>query len=96
MKQIESITIWNDGEQKTANILTAKIVDDNLQSACNFFYELSEGGQGTEEMPLIKGVTLVSGNLPMSGEDYLGWTGDNDYAFSYIAEKLNLTLIETT
>lgn len=96
MKQIKSVTIWNNGEQKTASILTAKIVDDNLQNACNFYYELCEGGQGTEEMPLIKGVTLVAGNVPMSGETYLSWDGNNDFAFSYIAEKLNLTLIETT
>ena len=93
MKQIQSLIIWNNGEQKTASILTAKIVEDNLKNACNFFYELSEGGQGTEAMPLIKGVTLVAGNVPMSGEDYLAWDGDNNYAFSYIAEQLNLTLI---
>jgi hypothetical protein len=93
MKQIESVTIWNDGEQKTANILTAKIVDDNLQSACNFYYELCEGGQGTEEMPLIKVLTLVAGNVPMSGQDYLNWDNSNEAAYVYIAEKLNLTLI---
>jgi hypothetical protein len=29
----------------------------------------------------------------MNGEDYLAWDGDNDYAYSYIAKKLNLTLI---
>ena len=96
MRQIESVTIWNDGEQKTASILTAKIVQDNLETECNFFYELSEGGQGTEEMPLIKGITLVAGNVPMIGDTYLTWDGDNNFAFSYIAEKLNLTLIETT
>ena len=96
MKEIEPITIWNNGEQKTANILTAKIVQDNLETECNFFYELCEGGQGTEAMPLHQGLTLVAGNVPMTGEDYLAWDGDNDYAFSYIAEKLNLTLIETT
>jgi hypothetical protein len=32
----------------------------------------------------------------MDGDNYLSWDGDNDYAFTYIAEKLNLTLIETT
>ena len=96
MRQIESVTIWNDGEQKTASILTAKIVDDNLQSACNFYYELCEGGQGTEEMPLIKGSSLVAGNVPISGQDYLDWDNSNEAAYVYIAEKLNLTLIETT
>jgi len=29
----------------------------------------------------------------MSGEDYLAWDGDNDYAFTYIAEKLNLIIV---
>jgi hypothetical protein len=93
MKTIKPITIWNNGEQKFASILTAKIIDDNLESACNFYYELSEGGHGTEATPLIKGFTLVSGNVPMSGDTYLGWDGDNDFAFSYIAEKLNITLL---
>jgi len=96
MKQIQSVTIWNDGQEKTANILTAKIIDDNLQSACNFYYELCEGGQGTEANPLIQGVCLVNGNVPMSGQDYLDWDNSNEAAYVYIAEKLNLTLIETT
>jgi len=93
MKQIEPITIWNNGEQKTANILTAKIVDDNLQSACNFYYELCEGGQGTEKTPLIQGLCLVNGNVPMTGENYSDWDNSNEAAYVYIAEKLNLTLI---
>ena len=93
MKQIEPITIWNDGEEKIASILMAKIIDDNLQSSCNFYYELCEGGQGTEETPLIQGIALVSGNVQMTGEDYLAWDNSNDAAYVYIAEKLNLTLI---
>jgi hypothetical protein len=93
MKQIQPITIWNNGEQKTASILTAKIIDDNLQSACNFYYELCEGGQGTEETPLIQGLCLVNGNVPMTGKDYLDWDNSNEAAYVYIAEKLNLTLI---
>jgi hypothetical protein len=93
MKQIEPITIWNDGEEKIASILMAKIIDDNLQSSCNFYYELCEGGQGTEETPLIQGIALVSGNVQMTGEDYLAWDNSNEVAYVYIAEKLNLTLI---
>jgi hypothetical protein len=93
MKQIEPITIWNNGQEKTASILTAKIIDDNLQSFCNFYYELCEGGQGTEATPLIQAICLVNGNVPMSGEDYLAWDNSNEAAYVYIAEKLNLTLI---
>jgi hypothetical protein len=93
MKQIQPVTIWNNGEQKTASILTAKIVDDNLESFCSFFYELCEGGQGTETMPLIQVNTLAAGNIKMTGEDYLNWDNSNEAAYVYIAEKLNLTLI---
>jgi hypothetical protein len=93
MRQIEPVVIWNDGEQKTASILTARIVQDNLESECNFFYELCEGGQGTEAMPLHQGSTLVAGNIPMTGENYLAWDNSNEAAYVYIAEKLNLTLI---
>lgn len=93
MRQIESVTIWNNGQEKTANILTAKIIDDNLQSACNFYYELCEGGQGTEANHLIQGLCLVTGNVPMSGDDYLAWDNSNEAAYQYIAEKLNLILI---
>jgi len=93
MKQIEPITIWNDGQEKTASILTAKIVDDNLESFCSFFYELCEGGQGTEETPLVVGQRLSEGNINISGENYLNWDNSNDAAYVYIAEKLNLTLI---
>ena len=93
MKQIQPITIWNDGQEKTASILTAKIIQDNLQSFCKFNYELCEGGQGTEAMPLIQAISLATGNIQIEGADYLSWDNSNEAAYVYIAEKLNLTLI---
>lgn len=93
MKQIESITIWKNGESQEANLLNAYIINDNLATACSFYYQLCSSGEGTEAMPLVIGQTLADGNITMDGETYLGWDGDNDFAFSYIAEKLNLTLI---
>ena len=96
MKKIEPVTIWKNGESQEANLLNAIIINDNLQSSCSFYYQLCASGEGTEAMPLVIGQTLAEGNITMSGEQYLTWDGDNDYAFSYIAEKLNLTLIQTT
>jgi hypothetical protein len=93
MKQIEPVTIWKNGESQEANLLNAIIINDNLQSSCSFYYSLCASGEGTEAMPLVIGQTLAEGNVTMDGENYLAWDGDNDYAFSYIAEKLNLTLI---
>ena len=93
MKKIEPITIWKNGESQEANLLNAYIINDNLQSSCSFYYSLCASGEGTEAMPLVIGQTLADGNITMDGENYLAWDGDNDYAFTYIAEKLNLTLI---
>lgn len=96
MKSIEPITIWKNGESQEANLLNAYIINDNLATSCSFYYSLNASGKGTEAYPLFIGQTLAEGNVTMDGETYLAWDGDNNFAFSYIAEKLNLTLIETT
>jgi hypothetical protein len=93
MKSIQPLTIWKNGESQEANLLNAYIINDNLQSSCSFYYSLCASGEGTEAMPLVVGQTLAEGNLTMDGENYLAWSGDNNFAFTYIAEKLNLTLI---
>ena len=93
MKQIESVIIWKNGEIQKANLLNAYIINDNLNSSCTFYYQLCSSGEGTEAMPLVIGQTLAEGNVTMDGDTYLAWDGDNNFAFSYIADKLNLTLI---
>jgi hypothetical protein len=93
MKPIEPITIWKNGESQEANLLNAIIINDNLATFCSFYYSLNASGEGTEAMPLVIGQTLADGNVTMDGDTYLAWDGDNNFAFSYIAEKLNLTLI---
>jgi hypothetical protein len=93
MKQIEPIQAWKNGEQLEANLLNAYIINDNLATSCSFYYSLNTSGEGTEAMPLVLGQVVAEGNITLDGENYLAWDGSNDYAFSYIAEKLNLTLI---
>jgi hypothetical protein len=93
MKLIKPISIWKNGESQEANLLIAFIENDNLTSSCSFHYLLNEGGQGTEESPLVIGKTLAEGKIKMDGENYLAWDGNNNSAFEYIAKKLNLTLI---
>ena len=96
MKPIQPVTIWKNGESQEANLLNAYIINDNLQSSCSFYYQLCSSGEGTEAYPLVIGQTLAEGNVQMSGQDYLDWDNSNEAAYVYIAEKLNLTLIETT
>lgn len=89
MKPIEPIQIWKNGESQEANLLVAYIINDNLESACTFYYQLCSSGEQTDTI----GQSLAEGNVSMSGEDYLAWDGDNNYAYTYIAQQLNLTLI---
>lgn len=94
MKPIEKVQIWFNGESKTANLLNASISFDNMESACSFFYQLHASGEGTEEMPVIIGEILAGGTVNMTGESYLSWIGDNDAAYDFIADHLNLTIIK--
>lgn len=93
MRKIEPIQAWKNGEQLEANLLNVYIIRDDLQTYCEFYYSLNTSGEGTEANPLIVGEKVAEGNEKISGDTYLAWDGDNDFAFSYIAEKLNLTLI---
>jgi hypothetical protein len=85
MKNISPVTIWKNGQNKTASVLDAIIINDNLSSSCTFYWMLKEDGEA--------GQVLADGNATMSGEDYDGWDGSNDYAFEYIASQIKVTIL---
>jgi hypothetical protein len=99
MKNIKPIQIWKNGQNKTASVLDAYIINDNLESSCTFYWMLKEANvtpEPTEETPVtqtIQGQVLADGNTTMSGEDYDNWDGDNDFAYNYIASQINVTII---
>ncbi len=82
MKQITPISIWDNGTVQEAAVLNAYCINDNLSTSATFYYTLL-----SESMQL-----LAQGNLTMSGDDYDAWE-TNDYAYDWIAEQLNLTII---
>jgi hypothetical protein len=92
MREIQPIQIWKNGEVKTASILDAQIINDNLESNCTFYWQLKEADSVVDEQT-ISGQTLADGNASLSGEDYDNWDGSNDYAFSYIATQINVVLL---
>jgi len=87
MKNIQPITIWKNGQQLTASVLDAIIINDNLSSSCTFYWKLKE------DLDDEVGQTLADGNATMTGEYYDNWDGSNDYAFDYIAEQINVTIL---
>jgi hypothetical protein len=92
MKNIQPIQIWKNGQSLTASILDAIIINDNLSSSCTFYWMLKEADSVVDEQT-IEGQVLADGNTTMTGEDYDNWDGSNDYAFEYIAEQINVTII---
>ena len=81
MKQIQPISIWQNGQTKEATVLNAYVVSDNLIDTATFYYALST----------TENEQLTQGNLLMSGEDYVGFTS-NDYAFDWVATQLNVVI----
>lgn len=80
MKQIEPVVFpLNLG---TATILNAYCINDNLSDSATFYYALLSDTYSQ----------LQQGNLTMTGEVYDNWA-TNDYAYNFIANSLNLTII---
>jgi hypothetical protein len=92
MKAINAVQVWKNGEEKQANMFNLVLINDDLATNANFYYQLLasstnvEGNVSTEH--------LADGNSSMSGEDYLDWDGSNDAAYNFVAGKLNLTIAD--
>ena len=92
--------VWQNGQQKEANSFVMRIVNDNLETACNFYYEM----QNVEEVVTDTQTTtiidiLTFGNLTLQGEEYQTWDADpsaNAWAYNWAAGQLNLVLIPET
>jgi hypothetical protein len=99
MKQIKPIQIWKNGEVKTASLLVARIINDDLKSTCLFYYTLNEedtvieSDQEDLSSTIINGQMLTEGNVLMSEEDYLGWDGSNDSAYTFVANQINVIIV---
>lgn len=94
MKQIQPISIWINGETKTANYLDLRIIADDLKSSAILYYELIYLDQPTIEE--IRTKPFAAGNVVIEGTDYENWgtaIDVNTDAYNIAAAKLNLTLI---
>lgn len=90
MKTIQPVTVWFNGQEEQATVLSANATSDNLFNSATFSYQLLKEGP---QSPMNSGLTsLVTGSLIMTGEAYDAWE-TNQYAYDWIAEQLNLTII---
>ena len=88
MKTITPVTVWFNGQEVEASVLSATCMNDNLQNSASFQYQLYQEILN----PAPGGLqTVVTGLLNMTGEAYTNWD-TNEYAYAWIAEQLNLTI----
>ena len=85
MKQIQPVSIWYNGLMVAATVINMSSVNDNLIDSANFLYELYN-----------ENIIIAFGNLTMTGADYITYStsiDSNDYAYTWGAAQLNITLI---
>jgi len=99
-KTIEPISSWQNGEEKIATQFVLTSNYDNLSTNANFQYQLNQitpdpaSDSTPPKHPMYN--QLVTGSLTMSGQDYLDWDAAvdaNDWAYTWAAAQLNLTII---
>jgi hypothetical protein len=86
MKQIQPVSIWYNGSMIPATIFNMTSISDNLTDSATFYYQLFSADN----------IQLVQGNLTMTGADYITYsssTSSNDYAYTWGANELKLTLV---
>jgi len=90
MKTIQSVNVWQNGEVKSATKFNMNSVFDNLESSATFYYELLSVSQDAEGNDVLTQVT--QGNLSLT-TDYDNWDGSNNWAYTWGATQLSLTII---
>ena len=82
MKNIQSIPTWVKGQAVTATIFNLRPIGGELFQSATFYYALLDDAL----------VVVADGNLTLSGEAYLEWGNDDEYAYNWGANKLNLVI----
>ena len=86
MKEIQPVSIWYNGIMIAATIINMANVDDNLTDSATFMYQLFS----------VDKIVLAVGSIKMTGVDYITYSSSpnsNDYAYTWGASQLNITLI---
>lgn len=102
MAQIQPVSVWKDGQVKTAEQFSLRSIGDDLQSSAQFYYELKEADVVSQDAEgndvTTAGSVVAVGNLSISGQDYSDWGSQsgvdiNTWAYNWAADQLSLTII---
>lgn len=96
-KQISPVTIWVNGQSKSAQYLQVTGINDNYESSATNYWQMftmNVDAEGVETM----GEAVAQGNLTIDGASYIAW-GDqpsmqiNAWIYNWVAIQLNLTIV---
>jgi len=102
MAQIQPVSVWKDGQVKTAEQFSLRSIGDDLESSAQFYYELKEADVTTQDSEgndiVTAGSVVAVGNLSMAGQDYADWGTQsgvdiNAWAYQWAADELNVVLV---
>lgn len=104
MRRINPLPIWIGGQTKQAEFLSGKIIEDDLNTKClirwkiyeeviTIYDETNPKPDDTYPDRVVKYNELSTGQLTITGDEYVNWDGSNNQAYEIIASKLNLTLV---
>lgn len=82
MKTIQAVSIWVNGKNDNATILSLTCINDNLLNSAIFYFQLLDATL----------TSIASGNLTMIEPDYSQDWGSNDSAYNWAALQLGLTI----
>jgi hypothetical protein len=94
--EIQAVSIWKNGQVKTASDFYLKSIDDDFATSAVLYYELRSASSQDGDGNTVSGETLSSGNLSISGQDYIDWGADADvnlWIYNWSADQLGLTII---
>ena len=88
MKAIQNVQVWKNGEEKQANAINVILINDDLATSANFYYQLIASSEENQSE------NLADGNVSCAGQDYIDWDNSNEAAYEFVASKLNLILVD--
>lgn len=91
MKTIQPISVWFNGQEVEATVLSSNCSDDNLSNSATFNYQLIQVVPNPANPYIDYLLPIASGILYMTGEAYKNWE-TNDYAYNWVAQQLNLVI----
>lgn len=101
-KQIQPVSVWKDGQVKTAEQISLRGVGDDFGSSATIYFELKEADVTTQDAEgndvVTPGAVVSVGNLSISGQDYSDWgaqsaADSNDWIYDWSADQINVVII---